>query len=210
LQRVAAAQGKVAVALMDDTRVEFIFTPLQDTIAFLRDQHDVPFDVLDQPQKPVTLKVRAVPLHVALTQLAQLVDADWCVAGDVIFVGSKERLAPVQHFDLLRLRRWSKLGLVDNAVTRALRAETRWEFIETPLSDVAAYIAEHHKVPIHVGLAQRKIPITLNLKGLSLEQALDILCLHHDLRWQTDGGSILIGMAAEPATPRTSPPSPKD
>ena len=77
-----------------------------------------------------------MPLHLALTHLARLIDGDWCVAGDTIFVGTKERLAKVQQFELIRLRRWSRLGLVDNALTRALRADTRLEFIETPLSDV--------------------------------------------------------------------------
>jgi hypothetical protein len=210
LQRVAAAQGKVAAALLEDTQLEFIETPLEDTIAFLQDAHDVPFVLLDHPQKSITMRLRAIPLHLALTQLVRLVDADWCVAGDVIFVGRQQHLAKVQQYELTRLRRWSRLGLVDNAVTRELRAPTRWEFIETPLSDVAAFLAGQHSVPIQVGPAHGKVPVTLNLKGISLEQGLDILCLQHDLRWQTDGQSILIGAAAEPATPRASPPSPKD
>jgi hypothetical protein len=209
LQRAAAAQGKPAVALMDDTRLEFVQTPLQDVIAFLRDQHDIPFDLLAQRDKPITMNVRSLPLHLALTRLARLIDGDWCAAGDTIYVGQKERLATVQRYELNRLRRWARLGLGDNAVTRALRAETRMEFIKTPLSDVAAFLAEQHKVPIQVGPAQGKIPITHNLKGISLEEALDLLCRHYDLRWDTDGQSIQIGAEADAAGLRTSPPGPK-
>ena len=55
LQRAAGAQGKVAAALRDETRLEFIQTPLEDVIAFLRDQHDVGFELLDQPEKPITM-----------------------------------------------------------------------------------------------------------------------------------------------------------
>ena len=63
LQRAAAAQGKPAAALMDETRLEFIETPLQDVVCFLRDQHDISFEELDQSDKPITLTLRAVPLH---------------------------------------------------------------------------------------------------------------------------------------------------
>jgi hypothetical protein len=120
LQRAAGAQGKVATALADDTRLEFIETPPDDAIAFLRDAHDVEIQLLDQPQKRLTMNMKAIPLHLGLTHLARYIDGDWCVAGDTIFVGSKERLATVQQFELIRLHRWSRLALVDNALTRAL------------------------------------------------------------------------------------------
>jgi hypothetical protein len=197
LQRAAGAQGKVAAALMDETRWEFIQTPLEEVIVFLRDMHEVGCELLDQPQKRITMNVRAIPLHLALTHLARLIDGDWCVADDTIFVGNRERLAPVQQLELTRLRRWSRLALLDNALTRALRSKTRLEFIESPLSDVAAFLGDQHKVPIRVGPAQRQLPITYNLKGISLEQALNILCRRYDLDWETDGQSILIGTKAE-------------
>ena len=209
LQRAAAAQGKSAVALRDDTGLEFIRTPLRDVVCFLRDQHDLPFEDVDQSDRPITLNYRAVPLHLALTLLARQIDGDWCAAGDTLFVGSQERLVQVRQLELNRLRRWSRLGLADNAVTRALRADTRLEFSETPLTDVAAFLATQHKVRITATPAAADRRITQNSRGLTLDEALDILCLRHALRWETDGQSIQIAAEAKVPAPSAAPPSPR-
>jgi hypothetical protein len=37
------------------------------------------------------------------------------------------------------------------------------------------------------------MPVTMNLKGIRLEQGLDAMCLKFGLTWDTDGKSIEIG-----------------
>ena len=40
-----AAEKTICKALGEDTRMEFIETPLEDVVAFLRDQHDIPIQI---------------------------------------------------------------------------------------------------------------------------------------------------------------------
>ena len=67
------------------------------------------------------------------------------------------------------------------AIRRALAEKTALEFTETPLVDIIEFLKDHHKIAIlldkkaldDVGVAA-DIPITCNLKGLSLRAALDL------------------------------------
>ena len=193
LSKIQWAELKPASALMDDTRMEFIETPLGQVLEFLRDQHDTNFTLLGGKDTPVTFNVKGLPLHLALTILTQRLQYDWCADREIIFVGPRDQLERIRQRALSRLQRWARLGLADNAVKRALRSDTRLEFIQTPLYQVADFLSAQHNVPIRVAEANRQVRVTLNLKGVSLEQALDAMCLQLDLPWNTDGKSIVIG-----------------
>ena len=47
-------------------------------------------------------------------------------------------------------------------------------------------------MPVRVAEPHREVPLTLNLKGVPLEQTLDVICLKLGLSWDTDGKSIVI------------------
>ena len=81
----------------------------------------------------------------------------------------------------------------DTKITRALRSDTRMEFSETPLSQVARYLTSLHGAPVRAAHSCAPMPVTMNLKGISLEQGLDATCLKLGLTWDTDGKSIEIG-----------------
>ena len=144
------ADAKPAAALMDSTRMEFIETPLSQVLDFLRDQHDISLVLLGTDDPPVTLNLSVVPLHVALTVMTQSLECDWCADRGVVFVGPREQLQRVELGALPGLRRWARVGMVDSAVTKALRDETRMEFIETPLEQVAQFLSDQHQVPVRV------------------------------------------------------------
>ena len=65
-------------------------------------------------------------------------------------------------------------------------------FIQTPLFHIAEFLTEGHRVPVRVAEPHREVPLTLNLKGVPLEQTLDVICLKLGLSWDTDGKSIVI------------------
>jgi hypothetical protein len=80
-----------------------------------------------------------------------------------------------------------------------LNKPTVLEFIETPLTDVIAYLKDYHKIEIQLdqkllddaGISS-DVPITRDLRGISLRSALDILLRELDLTWIVDSEVLLI------------------
>lgn len=189
--------AKPRVALSDETSLEFIETPLSQVVEFLSDQHHVSLLLLGDDDPPVTLNLRGVPLHVALTVLTRGLEMhgrkwDWCAERDIIFVGPVEQLEQVAERTLSRLRRWATWGTGSSDVKDALLDDTRMEFIETPLCQVADFLSDMHNVPVRVAEPHRQDPVTLNLRGITYDQALDVLCLKLGLKWDVDGEAISI------------------
>jgi hypothetical protein len=85
------------------------------------------------------------------------------------------------------------------AIDEALASPTLMEFSETPLSDVIEYLKAFHKIEIQfdkkalsdAGIAL-DVPITRNLKGISLRSALRLLLHDLDLTYVVDDGFLLI------------------
>jgi len=85
-------------------------------------------------------------------------------------------------------------------IEQALASPTQLEFIETPLSDVVAYLKDYHAIEIQLdkkamddaGIAA-ETPVTKNLKGISLQSALRIAlrelgltyAIHDETLWFT-------------------------
>lgn len=73
------------------------------------------------------------------------------------------------------------------------------EFIETPLQEAIDFLGHVSEIPIRldkrylteVGLALDK-PITLQSKGLTIEQTLDVLAEQYDLSWYIIGGFVFV------------------
>ena len=189
------ATDKPKAALNDGSMMEFIETPLSQVLEFLSDQHDVGLLLLGDDDPPVTLSLRGVPLHVALTVLThgletQGLDCSWCADRDIIFVGPAGQLDQVEQLALSRSRRWANWGTGSSDVKDALLGDTRMEFIETPLCQVADFLSEQHNVPVRVAETHRQAPVTLKLRGITYDQALDVLCLKLGLKWDIDGEAI--------------------
>jgi hypothetical protein len=193
LSKIPWADSPVGARLTQDTRMEFIETPLNQVLDFLSDQHDLGFVLLGGDDTPVTITLKGVPLHVGLTVMTQRLQLDWCADRAVIYVGPPNKLERIKQNALPSLRRWARLGIAASDVTRALRSDTRLEFLRTPLSQIADSLAERHRVPIRIAEAQREALLSLNMRGLTLEQGLDVICLKLNVSWDTDGKSIMIG-----------------
>ena len=72
-----AAEAKILAALEDDTRLEFVETPLNQVLQFLEDQHDIAIkldtraldDVGVGADAPITANLKGVSLHAGLQVL---------------------------------------------------------------------------------------------------------------------------------------------
>lgn len=93
-------------------------------------------------------------------------------------------------------------GLVGESVAAALEKSTRFEFVETPLTQVFEFLRDRHKLEIKVdeksladvGIAL-DVPITMTVKDVRLCSALSLLLSPLDLVWQANQTGIRITTA---------------
>ena len=84
-------------------------------------------------------------------------------------------------------------------IREALDEDTRLEFIECPLEQICDFLTDLHAISVQidkhalekVGLAP-DVPVTRNLKGVSLRSALNLLLDEHDLSWVIHDEVLLI------------------
>lgn len=97
-------------------------------------------------------------------------------------------------------------GLVGDSLAAELEKATRLEFVETPLTQVVAFLRDRHKLEITIdekSLADvgvgLNVPITATLKDVRLCSALSLLLAPLDVVWQAnqDGIRITTPEAAE-------------
>lgn len=199
LSRLARAEGRLVTALREDAELGFVGTPLADVATFLRDRHNVPLHLLAQERTDVTITVRRVPLHVALTLLTRKLDSDWCAAGEAVLIGTRAQLEQVRALEFERLRRWSRLGLAAPKIARVLVTEPQLAFEDYPAAAAGELLADQLQVAILVSPAVRERPLTLDVKQLAFERVLDLLPLTAGVAWDTDGEVLLLGSEGEVA-----------
>jgi len=92
------AEMRIMAALDDDTALEFIETPLEDVISFLRDQHDIPIEIdtraLDDvgigTDTPITRNIKGIRLRSALWLLLRDLDLNYIIQNDVMLITTPE------------------------------------------------------------------------------------------------------------------------
>lgn len=88
-------------------------------------------------------------------------------------------------------------------IREALDEETTLEFIECPLQDICNYISDSHEISVQIdkralegiGL-DSDVPVTRNLRGVSLRSALNLILDEHELSWVVRHEVLLITTAA--------------
>jgi ribosomal protein L20 len=100
----------------------------------------------------------------------------------------------------------------EQKIEQELEKPTQLEFIETPLQDVLDHLKSHHKIEIQVdrkalsdvGLDPSTLPITKNLKGLSLRSALELTLHDLDLTYLVQDEVLMITTPEEAETRLTT------
>jgi len=88
----------------------------------------------------------------------------------------------------------------EGKIEAALSSPTQLEFIQTPLQDVVDYLKDLHKIEIQIdrkafqdqGLDASTLPVTANLKGISLRSALNLVLHNLDLTYLVEDEVLLI------------------
>jgi len=195
LYRTNVANGfpvskRLAGRLGNPSRLESAEKPLGQVADFLKDQHGVLIEVLEAANRPVTSVFVGQPLRQTLDAITERVPCHWTAADDVIFIGSAEQMDKIRDLETQRLQRWSWLGSKKTKIAKALKEDTRIALIDTPLFDVATHLEDLHEIPVRTGPRAAGILVTRNIKGVSLERALDILSLRYGLWWTTEGVAV--------------------
>ncbi|NQT36772.1 MAG: hypothetical protein HQ581_04740 [Planctomycetes bacterium] len=94
-----------------------------------------------------------------------------------------------------------------DAILEALQEPTEFMFIEQPLADVADFIEDMHRIPVHidrraledVGISD-DTPITFSTSKISLRSALKLTLKPLDLTWIIDAESLVITTDEEAET----------
>jgi hypothetical protein len=94
------AEERIYSALNDDTRFDFIETPLDQAIQFLRDAHEIPIELdkkaLDQAgvgtDTPITRTLKGVSLRSGLRMLLKDHDLTYTVKDEVLLITTKEEV----------------------------------------------------------------------------------------------------------------------
>jgi hypothetical protein len=90
----SSAESKIEAALRDHTQVEFIETPLQDVIDFLKDLHSIEIqidtraleDVGIGSDSPITMNLKGVSLRSALRLMLRQLDLTYVICDEVLLI----------------------------------------------------------------------------------------------------------------------------
>ncbi len=193
LAKIPGDENPIHATLREDSKSDFIETPLYDVCEYLSDRHGMAVKLLKGfGQQPVTLTMDG-PLHLILTRMSMLLKFDWAVSEQHIIIGSKEDIKTFSKRNDTRAQRIARLAEADSSVAKALAEDTRLEFIETPLVDVFEYFGDRHRVPFYVLSSARETSITMDVRRTSLGWAMDYMSHLADLAWDADNDVIYVG-----------------
>lgn len=108
---------------------------------------------------------------------------------------NKEKVSPDEKVALS----CAAVSSSEATIQKALCAPTVIEFLETPLAAVVDYLKDYHHVEIQIDKrafdemgAGTDTPVSLNLRGITLRSALDLMLDVHKLDWVIDHEVLLI------------------
>jgi type II secretory pathway component GspD/PulD (secretin) len=201
-QEVQPAATNVADVLSQPIDLSAVERPLVQVIVALERRLQIPifFDNDIVPgsaafgQPTVTCDFQQVPFGQALHEILTSVSLDYVVRDNGLLIVTREKARLLQ--------RWPS-GSVKSAnearLTAALEHATELDFNEQPLSDVAEYLKQSHQIDVQLDRkalqaagAGSDTPITLTVKGITLESALDLLLSDLGLTWVIHDEVLLI------------------
>ena len=175
---------------------DFIATPLEDVVAFLRSIHKVNI-VVDQAvlakrdDLDLTLRLEKVKFKDGLDWICRLLNLTYDLREGAIFITTRERLfqfgeqRTVHHDE----KEWKPLvGKLEQPVS--------FDFIATPFEDVVAFLSSVNNTKIVVDPkaveGRKDLDLTLQIEKVPLKDALFWTCRQLDLGYAVRDGAIFI------------------
>jgi len=99
LSESGPAERKIRTALEEETKVEFVETPLQDVLDFLRDQHDIEIQLdskaLDDDaiaqDTPISMDIKGISLRSALRLMLEPLNLTYVIKNEVLQITTKTK-----------------------------------------------------------------------------------------------------------------------
>jgi hypothetical protein len=135
------AERAIFKSLGESTRMEFIETPLEDVVAFLRDQHKIPIEIhkvaLDNigvgTDTPITRQFKDISLRSALRLILDDLSLTYVVADEVLLITTPERADAHPQ-----VRIYNVASFVKDAITAQELAATLRQALDGDASPPAA------------------------------------------------------------------------
>jgi len=179
-------------ALDQPTNLEFVDTPVKDVIAYLANQHRVPIRVLQETydsgyvlqDQPLTRNLSGLTLRSALNLMLDDLDLDYCVTdrGEILIFAADKKFPPQRPVSCAQAAAAERLRQVLEKKIVSL------EFVDTPLKDVVAFLADEIDVTMVLDLQaldalrlEPDAPVTKNLQKMPLRRALTAFLYPYDL-----------------------------
>ncbi|HET6880030.1 MAG TPA: DUF4974 domain-containing protein [Pirellulales bacterium] len=184
---------KVADALSQPIDLSAVERPLAEVIVALERRLQVPifFDNDLVPgsaaygQPTVTCDFEGVPFGKALRDILMSVDLDYVTRDSGLLIVTREKARLFQRWPSGSIR-----SANEARITAALEQSTDLDFVEQPLSDVANFLEQRHGIKIQLDAKALQTvsvgsdtPVSLSVKDISLESALDLILSSLELTW---------------------------
>lgn len=181
-------------ALTDRTVIEFIDTPMQDVVDYLKDYHKIEIQLnrrkvnerIIKGYIPVTQILRGKSLREALDVMLPPLELKHVIRYGVLMITTKD------DADAWRPRLVLKPGEdLSRQLSTALYANTPIEFVETPLSGICGYLSDMG-IPMHVAEASLDPadPLVTHNSRISAGDALELLFYELDLHGVIENNTI--------------------
>lgn len=165
-------------------RFQFTNVPFGDVVLDLKQKHGLEIELDTKAlesagistKTPITKRSHGIPLGLALRRLLENLDLTFVIRNDVLLITTPK-----------------------GAIEQELSTTTEFEYVETPLTDVIADLENKHGIEIELDTkaledagVSSDIPITKNLKGITLRSALRLLLGGLDLTFVIKDDVLLI------------------
>ena len=208
----AAWRARLAAALARKVSFDFVETPLSDALAFVGRKAEVTIllhpDAVRDGMPKLTLNAREVPLETALDQAARQLGLAWLAHDGALAVATPKlvKALPTQRVELPGRRQPSR---VYAQIWAAMLKRIRFDFVETPLQDVLAFISSLSEVTIVLdreAVRETAPTVTLRVADMRLDHAFRWVCRHAGLAYTLRDEALFVSrperLAAAPPAAR--------
>ena len=199
---------RVADALPRPAEVDYHKTPLQDMVVYLRDLYGIPFGLSRKcrPDLSVSYRAENLTLGSMLVLVCEPHDVAATYRFGMIWVTTKEDAAnwvdPTGTTSLLEAPPNGASPLDQQKVRSALEKPAQFDFLDTPAEGISGYLSNTYGVKFVCDNSVQGAALTSSLIGITLQDALGVLCDQHDLRIRWTEGTTLVIERQEEDQPR--------